>query len=130
MAQRPRNMTHRPVRRLEIDTDPVFLPAAVDERLDRFAHSDLFGPRPRALVWALRGRVDPQLAAEELVGRRVVKVVEWALADDDVAGGVDVRPDVEENLLVIVDVDVLVDDDDRLRQAEHAEAPDRVHHLL
>ena len=32
--------------------------------------------------------------------------------------------------LVVVDVHVLVDDDDRLRQAEQAEPPDRVHDLL
>ena len=49
--------------------------------------------------------------------------------DDDVALRVDVGPDVEEDLLVVVHVHVGVDDDDRLRQREHPEAPDRVHHL-
>ena len=47
----------------------------------------------------------------------------------DVARRVDVGADVEEHLLVVVHVDVRVDDDDRLRQAQHPEAPDRVHDL-
>src|SRR3954454_14170707 len=113
-----------------IYADRVFVPAAVDERADLLAHLDLLGPRPRALVRALRGRVDPELAAEELVRRRVIEVVERALADDDVPTRVDVGPNVKEDLLVVVHVHVLVDDHDRLRQAEHPEPPDRVHHFL
>src|SRR6478752_6521368 len=65
--------------------DAVFLPAAVDQRTDFFAHLDLLRPRPRALVGALRRRVDAELSAEELVCRRVVEVVERALGDQDVA---------------------------------------------
>src|SRR5512133_714193 len=61
--------------------DAVFLPAAVDQRTDFFAHLDLLRPRPRALVGALRRRVDAELSAEELVCRRMVKVVERALGD-------------------------------------------------
>ena len=47
-----------------------------------------------------------------------------------VALRVDVGADAEEDLLVVVHVDLLVDDDDRLRQAQHPEPPDRVHDLL
>src|SRR4051794_11999671 len=56
-----------------IGADPVLGPAAVDELPDVFAHPNLLGPRPRALLGALRGCVDAQLAAEELVRRRVVQ---------------------------------------------------------
>ena len=48
---------------------------------------------------------------------RVVEVVERALREDHVALRVDVRAGVEEDLLVVVHVDVLVHDDDALRQA-------------
>ena len=88
------------------------------------------GHAPRALLRALVRRVDPELAAVELQRRRVVEVVERALADQHVALRVDVGADAEEDLLVVVHVDPLVDDHDRLRQAEQPEAPDRVHHLL
>ena len=74
-------------------------------------------------------RVDPELAADELPLGRVVEVVERPVGDHDVALRIDVRADVEEDLLVVVHVHVGVDDDDRLRQREHPEAPDRVHHL-
>src|SRR5436190_22251277 len=130
LPQRPRNMTHRAVRRIEFDPDPVLVPPPVDQSADFLTHLDLFRPRSRALVWALRGGVDTQLAAEELMRRRVVEVVERALADHDVAGRVDVGTDVEEDQLVVVDVYMLSDDVHRLGEAEHAEPPDRVHDLL
>src|SRR6266550_9600994 len=75
--------------------DPVFLPAAGDELADLVAHLDLLGPRPRTFVPALRGRVDAELAAEELMRGGVVEMVERALADQDVTAGVDVGADVE-----------------------------------
>src|SRR4051812_26720160 len=56
----------RPVLR-GICPDRVFLPAAVDQCADLRAHLDLLGPRPRALVRAFRGRVDAELATEELM---------------------------------------------------------------
>ena len=87
-------------------------------------------PRPRAFLRALVRRVDPELAAVELQRRRVVEMVERALADQHVALRVDVGADAEEDLLVVVHVDPLVHDHDRLGQAEQPEAPDRVHHLL
>ena len=59
----------------------------------------------------------------------MVEVVERPLGDHDVALRVDVGADVEHDLRVVVDVDVLVDDHDPLRQAQHPETPDRVHHL-
>ena len=58
--------------------DPVLGPAAVDELADLGAHLDLRRPLARALVRALRGRVDAELAADELARRRVVEVVERA----------------------------------------------------
>ena len=57
-----------------------------------------------------------------IVGR-VVELVDRPLAELDVARGIDVRAEVEEDLLVVVHVDVLVDDHDRLRQAHAARAP-------
>src|SRR5579859_1750375 len=107
----------------------VFGPAARHALLDLDAHLDLVGPRPCALLRPLRGRVDPELAADELPLRRVVEMVERPLADHDVALGVDVGACVEEHLRVVVHVDVLVHDDDALREAQHPEPPDRRHHL-
>src|SRR3954469_24784814 len=110
-------------------TQAVLGPAARDELLDLRAHLDLVGPRPRALLRPLRGRVDAELAAEELPLGCVVEMVERALREDHVALRVDVRTGIEEDLLVVVDVDVLVDDDDAFREAEHPEPPERVHDL-
>ena len=59
----------------------------------------------------------------------MVELVDRAFAEQDVARGIDVRAGVEKDLLVVVDVHVLVDDDDRFRQAHQAEPPHRVHHL-
>ena len=47
----------------------------------------------------------------------MVELVERALREHDVSLRVDVRADVEEDLLVVVHVDALVDDDDGLREA-------------
>src|SRR5436190_20597678 len=102
MAQRPRNMTHRAIARVDLDPEPVLVPAAVDQLTDLVAHPDLLGPGSRSLIGPLRGGVDPELAAEELVRRRVVEMVERPFADDDVALRVDVGADVEEDLLVVV----------------------------
>src|SRR3954469_2039913 len=110
--------------------DPVLLPPAVDERAHLVAHRDLGRPLPRAFERPLCRRVDPDLAADELERRRVVEVVERPLADHDVPLRVDVGTDVEHDRAVVVHVDVRVDDDDALREAEHPEAPDRVHDLL
>src|SRR2546423_15193914 len=111
MPQRLRNMTGRAVPCRSVELDPVLAPAAVDERAHLVRHPDLLRPRPGALRRALRRRVDPELATLELEGRRVVEVIERSLGDEDVALRVDVRPDVEEDLRVVVDVDPLVDDD-------------------
>ena len=46
-------------------------------------------------------------------------MVERALADHDVARGIDVRPGVEEHLFVVVHVHVGVHDDDALGEAQH-----------
>src|SRR5215470_13525418 len=86
--------------------EAVLGPAAVDERPDLGAHLDLLGPGPRALLGPLRGRVDAELAAEELPLGGVVEMVERAFRQDDVALRVDVRAGVEEHLLVVVHVDV------------------------
>ena len=108
---------------------PVLVPAPVDELLDLRTHLDLVGPRARALLRPLRGRVDAELAAEELALGRVVEMVERAFRDDHVALRIDVRAGVEEHLLVVVHVHVRVDHDDALREAQHPESPERVHHL-
>ena len=71
----------------------------------------------------------PSLPPKNWQRRGVVEVVERPFGEHDVALRVDVRADVEHHLGVVVHVDVRVDDDDALRQAEHPEAPDRVHHL-
>src|SRR5262245_35737550 len=110
--------------------ETVLAPAAVDAGLDVGRHLDLFRPRPRVLLRQLMGGVDPELAAVELPPRRVVEMVERALGDEDVALRIDVRGHTKEHVLVVVDVHVLVDDDDRLREREHPQAPDRVHDLL
>ena len=75
-------------------------------------------------------RVDAEFSAVELPPGRVIEVVQRALGDQDVALRVDVRRHPEEDVLVVVDVHVLVHDHDRLRQREHPESPERVHHLL
>src|SRR6476659_8033721 len=110
-------------------TEAVLGPAARDELLDLGAHLDLLGPRPRSLLGPLRGRVDAELATEELALGGVIEVVERAFRDDHVALRVDVGARVEEHLLVVVHVHARVDDDDALREAEHPEPPQRVHHL-
>src|SRR3954453_17542701 len=110
-------------------TQAVLGPAARDELLDLRAHLDLVRPGPSALLRPFRGRVDPELAAEELPLGRVVEMVERAFRENHVALRVDVRAGVEEHLLVVVDVDVLVEDDDAFREAEHPEPPERVHDL-
>src|SRR6185436_714454 len=58
-----------------VETDPVLFPATVDELARRRVHLDLDGPRPGALLRPLRGRVDAELAADELALGRVVEVV-------------------------------------------------------
>ena len=68
-----------------VERDPVLRPAAVDESLHLGGHLDLGRPLARALVGALVGGVDPDLAAEELARRRVVEMVERALGEQDVA---------------------------------------------
>ena len=50
-------------------SEPVLGPAAVDERADLGAHLDLGRPLPGALLGELGGRVDPELAADELPRR-------------------------------------------------------------
>src|SRR5690349_5281568 len=110
-------------------TQAVLVPAPCHKLFDLRAHLDLVRPRPRALLRPFRGRVDPELAADELPLRRVVEMVERPLPDHDVALRIDVRAGVEEHLLVVVHVDVGVDDDDALREAQHPEAPDRRHDL-
>ncbi len=75
-------------------------------------------------------RVDPELAAVELASGCMIEMVERTLRDQDVALRVDVRRDAEEHVRVVVDVHIRVDHDDRLRQREHPEPPQRVHDLL
>ena len=82
-----------PASPLSAGDEPVVGPAAVDERPHLGAHLDPGRPLPRALVRALLGRVDAELAAIELPGRRVVEVVERAFREQHVAAGVDVRAD-------------------------------------
>ena len=98
--------------------------------LDLSRHLDLLRPRPRVLLGQLVRRVDAELAAVELPPGRVVEVVERPFGDEHVALRIDVRRHAEEHVLVVVDVHVLVDDDDRLREREHPQAPERVHYLL
>ena len=86
-------------------------------------HLDLRRPFARALGRPLRRRVDADLAADELQRRRVVEVVGGPFREQHVALRVDVRAHVEEDLLVVVHVDVLVHDHDRLRQATASRAP-------
>ncbi len=59
----------------------------------------------------------------------MVEMIGRPLGEDDVTGRVDVGADVEGDLRVVVGVDMGVDDDDRLRQREQPEPPDRVHDL-
>ena len=104
--------------------DPVLGPAAVDERPHLGAHLDLAPATaarpPPAPCASRRSRACRRTNCER---RRVVELVERALGEHDVALRVDVRADVEEHLRVVVDVDVLVDDDDRLREARASRAP-------
>src|SRR5438445_482651 len=79
-------------------TQPVLGPAARDELFDLGAHLDLLRPRTRAFLRPLCGRVDAELAADELPLGRMVEVVERSLAEHDVALRVDVRPRIEEHL--------------------------------
>ncbi len=62
-------------------SEPVLGPAPVDELAHLGAHLDLRRPLPRPLERALRGGVDPDLAADELERRRMVEVVERPLGD-------------------------------------------------
>src|SRR5712691_4737088 len=99
-------MTFRAVACRRTEIDAILGPTRVDERLDLVAHPDLLGPFASALLWQLRGRVDAELAADELALGRVVEVVERALGEHDVALRIDVGADVEGDLLVVVHVDV------------------------
>src|SRR5438477_2667449 len=103
-------MTNRRAPRRACRRDAVLGPAPVDEVLDLVAHLDLGWPLARAFGGPLGGGVDPELAAQELPGRRMVEMVGGAVAEDDVPRRVDVRADVERHLFVVVYVDVLVDD--------------------
>ena len=110
--------------------DPVLGPAPVDERPDLGAHLDLRRPLARALLGPLCVASIPSLPPKNC---SVGAWSSWSSGPSvrsDVALRVDVGADAEEDLLVVVHVHPLVDDDDRLRQAEQAEPPDRVHHLL
>src|SRR5215831_1577676 len=88
--------------------------------------------RPGAAV-ALRRplprRVDPHLAAKRRQLRRVVQIVDGTLCHLHVADGIDVRADDPGDLVQVVDVHVLVDDDNRLREHQLAEAPEGAHDL-
>src|SRR6266545_2958812 len=125
-----RTLPHPPAVCRRIDPDPVFGPPPRHELAHLGAHLDLRRPLARSLGRPLVRRVDPELAAVELARRRVVEMVERPFAHQHVARGIDVRADAEEDLVVVVHVDPFVDDDHGLRQRQHPQAPDRVHHLL
>src|SRR6266545_8055862 len=122
MAQRPRTLTDPAVLCRSSERDSILRPARVDELLDLRGHLDLRRPLAGALERPLARRVDAELAAIELPRRRVIEVIEWAFSEQYVALRVEVRADVEHHVVVVVHVHVLIDDDDRLRQREHAEA--------
>ena len=95
------------------------MPYSSQRRVTRSRTSALIsisGGHSRAPSGSLVRRVDPELAAVELEGRRVVEVVERPLGEQHVALRIDVGADAEEHLLVVVHVDPFVHDDDRLRQ--------------
>src|SRR4051794_26831608 len=100
---------------------PELAPPRIHARPDLIAHLDLERPLAPPFIGAFRRCVDPDLAAVRLDRRRVVELVDRPLAEQDVAGGIDVRTRVEEDLLVVVHVDVRVDDDHGFREAHQAE---------
>src|SRR6478735_369385 len=95
--------------------NPVFIPAAVDERPHLLAHADHVRPFTHVALGLELGRgVDPDLPSHKLAGGRVVEVVERPLREQDVARRVDVGPDLPHHLAVVVHVDPVVDDDNAL----------------
>ena len=74
-------------------------------------------------------RVDAHLAAVRRQIRGIVQIVDRPLGHLDVAQRIDVGADDPRHLAEVVHVDVLVDDDDRLREHQLTEAPERVHDL-
>src|SRR5207245_9616432 len=86
LAQRARSLIESGAVCRRSQLDPVFAPPLRHEGADLRAHLDLLRPGTRALLGQLLGRVDPELAANELALGCVVEVVEGALADHDVAG--------------------------------------------
>src|SRR4051794_24323821 len=98
-STRRRTLPHLPVPCSGIERDSVLRPAARHQVAGLGAHLDTGRPLPRPLLGSLVRRVDAELAAVELPCRRVVEVVERALAEHDVAHRVDVRADAEEHLL-------------------------------
>ena len=109
---------------------PIFCQSAsaTARRLRR--RRDLLRPRPReAFGRPLARGVDAHLAA---VGRQiagVLEVVHRPARELDVALRIVVRADDPGDLRLVLHVDVLVDDDDRLREHQLAEPPARVHDL-
>src|SRR5437763_1848068 len=96
-----RTMTNRRPRRRDCRRDAVLGPARVDEVADLGAHLDLRRPIACAFGGSLGRGVDPELAAQELPGCRMVEMVGGPVAEDDVPRRVDVRPHVERHLLVV-----------------------------
>src|SRR5262245_23592111 len=86
---------------------------------------DALGPGSRvAFRRPLPRRVDPHLAAERRQIRRIVEIVDRPFGHLDVAQRIHVRADDPRDLTEVLHVDVLVDDDDGLREHQLAEAPE------
>jgi hypothetical protein len=67
--------------------------------------------------------VNAHLVTDATDGRRVIEQIGGTLGKDDVAAGMNIRPDMEQYFLVIVHVYVLIHDHDDLAEHHLPEAP-------
>src|ERR1700689_5342384 len=113
-----------------ISYDPQFFPDRVYARFRRIVHFDHGGPGSgEAFSGPFAGGVDAHFAAVVGHAGGVVKRVDGAEGELNVAFGVDVVGDAEGDFGEVLNVAVFVDDDDAFGEHGLAHGPDAVHDL-
>src|SRR4029077_7806859 len=113
------------------ELNPQLLPHGVDSPLRLRIHDDLVRPfAGESFLLPLACGVDAHLRSEGEATARVVEHVDRAHAEPHITLGIDVVQRDPPRLFGVAHVDVLVEDDDDLRQRHEPLPPQPVHHLV
>ena len=97
--------------------ESIFIPALLDQRRNCRIHFDLDRPAARMPVLRAFGcGIDADLAAKRIAHGRMIELIDCAFDNRHVALPIDVAQGTPRDFTQIVNVDILVDDDDALRQ--------------